>query len=207
MRSLHIDFGLLSRQGRWKVDFFLPAEGEQHGLAAEGSRRLVPWRLLVRERQGRVNPAAPGNAGVNYPGREPVRPFTGELAGFRPRPATDTRSPPEVFRPGDVLYGRLRPNLNKVWLARGNPCEGICPTEFPVLTPVTDRVRPVVLRYRLSSGDVQSHYVQSHVGRLQTGTARPRISLDDLLDIKVPVPDLETRGRLERGKTGEQVAG
>jgi restriction endonuclease S subunit len=126
-------------------------------------------------------------------GLEHIQSFTGELVGFSPRPAASIKSRSKVFRAGDVLYGRLRPYLNKVWLVRGEVSEGICSTEFLVLIPNTDLIRAAVLRYLLSS-----HYVQRHAMRLQTGTALPRMNLDDLLDIEVPVPDLETQKRLEK---------
>lgn len=92
-----------------------------------------------------------------------------------------------------MLFGRLRPNLNKVWLARGEVVEGICSTEFLVLRPILERVRPSVLRYLLSS-----YYIKQHVHRLITGTALPRISITDLLDIEVPLPTLETQEMLEQ---------
>jgi restriction endonuclease S subunit len=170
----------------------LPTDDE-HGEASLTSEHLVPLRPLVKERKETVDPSSLGSAEVNYLGLEHIRSFTGELVGFSPRSAVSIKSRSKVFRSGDVLYGRLRPNLNKVWLARGDVSEGICSTEFLVLVPVTGRIRPAVLRYLLSS-----HYVQRHAMRLQTGTALPRMNLDDLLDIEVPVPDMETQERLEK---------
>ena len=192
MLATDANFNVLCEQGRWKAEFFLPTDGD-YGEANLSSEHLVPLRSLVKERKESVDPSFLGSTEVNYLGLEHIRSFTGELVGFSPRPAVSIKSRSKVFRMGDVLYGRLRPNLNKVWLVRGDISGGICSTEFLVLIPVADRIRPVLLRYLLSS-----HYVQRHAKRLQTGTALPRMNLDDLLDIEVPVPDLETQQRLEK---------
>lgn len=192
MLSTNANFNILCEHGRWKVEFFLPTDG-QYGEANLSSKHLVPLRSLVRERKETVDPASLGGAEVNYLSLEHIQTFTGELVGFSPRPASNIKSRSKVFRANDVLYGRLRPNLNKVWLSRGDVSEGICSTEFLVLVPIVDRVRPVVLRYLLSS-----YYVQRHAMRLQTGTALPRMNLDDLLNIEVPVPDIEIQKNIEK---------
>lgn len=192
MLSIITNFNMLCEQGRWKVEFFLPTESK-YGEDNLSSERLVSIRSLVKERKESVDPSSLGITTVNYLSLEHIQSFTGELVGFSPRPANSIKSRSKIFRAGDVLYGRLRPNLNKVWLARGELYEGICSTEFLVLVPIADRIRPAVLRYLLSS-----HYVQRHAMRLQTGTALPRMNLDDLLDIEVPVPNMETQKRLEK---------
>ena len=65
-----------------------------------------------------------------YVGLEHVTPgrFTWTSAGR----ALDVRSSKNAFRIGDVLYGKLRPYLDKAVLAREN---GICTTELLVLRP------------------------------------------------------------------------
>jgi restriction endonuclease S subunit len=185
------NFNILCKQGRWKAEFFLltDTENDKDRLASEN---LVPIRSLVTERKETVDPSSLGNVEINYLGLENILSLTGELVEFSSRPAKSIKSRSKVFRTGDVLYGRLRPNLNKVWLACGDISEGICSTEFLVLVPVVDRIRPAVLRYLLSS-----QYIQRHALRLQTGTALPRMNLDDLLDIEVPVPTLEKQKKLE----------
>ncbi len=64
-------------------------------------------------------------------------------------PASTMRSSANRFYSGDVLYGRLRPYLNKVY--RPN-FDGLCSSEFIVL-PKTDGVVPDYLKYRLNSHD------------------------------------------------------
>ncbi len=87
-----------------------------------------------------------------------------------------------------MLYGRLRPNLNKVYHAADMVATGICSGEFFVFVPNKELVTSIVLRYLLSSD-----YVLRHAARFQVGTALPRMNLSDLLNIEVPVPPLDVQ--------------
>jgi type I restriction enzyme S subunit len=62
-----------------------------------------------------------------YIGMEHVEPETMRLVSTGS--AEEMKSNARLFRPGDVLYGRLRPYLNKVY--RPN-FEGLCSAEFIV---------------------------------------------------------------------------
>jgi hypothetical protein len=91
-----------------------------------------------------------------------------------------------------VLYGRLRPYLNKVFVADGRVGEGLCSGEFFVLTPRPDGFRPHVARAVLAS-ELVRHIVRD----LVTGSALPRLALDELLAIEVPVPPPEVQAAIE----------
>lgn len=190
MWTSSVEFSALQARGRWKVEFFCSPESGKVGSSCD---TLTPISRLVRERKESVEPCSLGDTIVNYVGLEHIQSLTGELVQFSPRPANSIKSRSKVFKQGDVLYGRLRPNLNKVWLASLPAAEGICSTEFFVLVPNEALVLPFVLRYLLSS-----HYVQRHASRLQTGTALPRMNLEDLLEIEVPVPPMAVQETLEK---------
>ena len=189
MWSTTIPFEDLLQRGRWKVEYFCSPE---KNAVESNNDSFVPIRSIVKERKETVDPTSLGEKIINYLSLEHIQSLTGELIGFKPRSARSVKSRCKIFREGDVLFGRLRPNLNKVWLVQGDLSEGLCSTEFLVLIPNQDRVRPMVLRYLLSS-----HYIQRHAQRLLTGTALPRMNLDDLLDIEIPLPNLEIQRQLE----------
>ena len=65
-----------------------------------------------------------------YVGMEHVESHTRRLLGTME--ASQMKSTAFHFQPGDVLYGRLRPYLNKVHCA---DFEGLCSSEFIVLPP------------------------------------------------------------------------
>jgi type I restriction enzyme, S subunit len=66
---------------------------------------------------------------LRYIGLSDVVPETMKLV--REAGSFDARSSAMRFSKGDVLYGKMRPYLNKVWLA---DFDGLCSSEFLVFT-------------------------------------------------------------------------
>lgn len=171
---------------RWVVSYF----SKTNSLTASG----FPMRALrevVRERQGATDPQQLGNRLISYLGLEHVRSASGELINFTQRPANSVKSRSKVFRKGDVLFGRMRPELNKVYLADGDVEEGICSTEFVVLISLEGILVPRFLRHVLASS-----FVTNHIGRFRGGAALPRINTSDLLSIAIPLPPLDVQHRM-----------
>src|SRR5687767_10167244 len=84
-------------------------------------------------------------ARLRFVGMEQVQSHTRRLLGTLPSSAV--KSAAFHFFPDDVLYGRLRPYLNKVFCAN---FEGLCSSEFIVLPP-TGAFNPKYLGYYLSN--------------------------------------------------------
>lgn len=100
-----------------------------------------------------------------------------------------------VFEEGDVLYGKLRPYLNKV----AEPSfAGICSTDILVLKTAI----PKVLKWLLLSDDLVS---QTSV--LMKGVSLPRIGISDFLSQKIPLPPLSEQQKVvsEIKKIEEQI--
>ena len=85
--------------------------------------------------------------GVPYIGLDDVEAHTTKLIGYKD--SASMKSSAKVFKKGDVLYSRLRPYLNKVWLADR---DGLCSAEFLILPP-NDLIDAEFLKYRISSRD------------------------------------------------------
>lgn len=86
------------------------------------------------------------------------------------------------FTPSHVLYGKLRPNLNKVALPN---FEGVCTTEILPLLPDPSLLDRTYLWGALLHSDFvkwASHIVQ--------GANLPRLSPTDLAQYQIPIPDL-----------------
>ena len=101
-------------------------------------------------------------------------------------PSSEMRSSAEHFWPGDVLYGRLRPYLNKVYCA---DFEGLASGEFIVFRNVTHLVSRY-LQYFLNSWDFVSFTSQVTEGD------RPRISFDQMADYPFPLAPLPEQQRI-----------
>jgi len=182
------EFADIAADGRWKVEFFsgIPSS------TVDSVFDLVELWQLVEEAKGSVDPQEFPEKSFNYLSLEHVESLTGDLVGFEPRPGKEIMSRAKVFREGNILYGRLRPYLNKVFVADGKVCDGICSGEFYVLEVDYRRIRPYLLRHILAS-----EYVVDVVARFQSGAALPRVPLKDLLSIRVPVPPLERQNAIE----------
>lgn len=119
------------------------------------------------------------NSSQKYLGLAGVESQTGELSGIEEGASGQAF----VYETGDVLYGRLRPYLNKVLLAENS---GICSTEFHVMR-VKDR--SVILPEYLSA-IMRSDLILSQTKHMMTGNTHPRITNEDVRDLYVPIPNM-----------------
>ena len=118
-----------------------------------------------------------------------VQSQTTKIIGFVP--ASEMKSNAARFFAGDVLYGRLRPYLNKVTQPT---FDGLASAEFMVFRD-TELIRSSFLKYRLNAADFVSF--ASH---LNEGD-RPRVGFDQIgkFELLVPPPAEQERivGKLE----------
>ncbi len=179
----------LESHTRWKVEIFL---NSAFSIKSESAFEHVRLGKLLVERKETLSPQDYPETLFNYIGLENIESLTGDLVKFSPKSGNDIRSRSKIFRQNDILYGRLRPYLNKVYLAESSVEEGICSGEFYVLKSDITLASPRYLREVLAS-----EYILQHVDALQSGSALPRLRLDDLLDFEIPLPSLEFQKRLD----------
>ena len=104
---------------------------------------------------------------------------TGELSGVR----EDASGQAFVYEKDDILYGKLRPYLNKVIVAENS---GICSTEFHVMKVIdTATVLPEYV-----AAILRSDLILSQTKHMMTGNTHPRISNDDVQNLYIPIPDI-----------------
>ena len=147
---------------------------------------------VLKVRKKSLDPQDYKEHNFNYIGLENVQSNTGDLVNFEHKKGIEIRSRSKIFRQNDILYGRLRPNLNKVFLADDENFEGICSTEYFVLIPNLNIVMPRFLRYILSS-----KYVLNDVIAATSGAALPRLQLEDFLQLQIPIPPLSIQKEIE----------
>ena len=123
---------------------------------------------------------------VNYIGLENITQDSGQLSGnvVTNNPA-EIKSLKNVFCPGDILYGKLRPNLNKVWLSDR---KGICSTDIFVVKSLNENVLPVLYAYIFRSG----HFNDAVLSQLK-GAQLPRIDWQSFANLEIPLPPLEVQ--------------
>jgi len=101
--------------------------------------------------------------------------------------ATDVKSTKSVFRAGDVLYGKLRPYLNKVAIPT---FDGICSTDFVVFPQ-----RPWLVSHYLMWFLSQGHVVE-YANHHSSGVSLPRVKLEALKQLEFPLPPLAEQQRI-----------
>jgi len=125
---------------------------------------------------------------TNYIGLENISANTGYLIGNILVTKNSIKSNKTIFRQDDILFGRLRPNLNKVLLA---DCEGICSTDILVLRVNKNLVEPYFL-----STVMRQRSFNLELLKFVKGAQLPRISAEDLFSVAVLIPKLQVQKSL-----------
>lgn len=171
----------------WSVNFLFP----QEEVKAIDGYSLMKLSDLVIERREMITPSADYGK-VHYIGLENIESKTGRLVDFNVKYGNDIKSSCKVFCRGDILYGRLRPNLNKVFY-NDIFAKGECTTEIIVLVPRTELVDPVYLSELLRSENVNRRIVN-----IVKGAALPRVSMADLKQLQLPIPSLNEQRQISK---------
>ena len=123
----------------WSVQLFLPKEE----LQTNDEFKLTKLEKLVYERRENITLSS-SDQNVNYIGLENIEAKTGRISLFSPKQGEEIKSTCKRFYKGDILYGRLRPTLNKVYY-NDYFKEGVCTTEIIVLSCAVFPIRFFVL--------------------------------------------------------------
>jgi len=103
-----------------------------------------------------------------------------------------------TFKKGDVLFGRLRPYLNKVWLTT---FDGVCSTEFHVMRSFnTAALRPEYLAVVM-----RTHLIVAQTKHMMTGNTHPRLANDDVINLLIPLTDQETQQQIVTATLEQQA--
>lgn len=150
--------------------------------------RWVRLRDVATRKSRTVTPVDAPNRQFNYLGLENISPGQWDEPQENMVPGSAVRSACVVFAPGQVLYGKLRPYLNKVVLCSR---QGIATTELVPLAVARDAISPDYLAAFLRSPWFVD-YASSHT----TGSRMPRVALDDFWAAPIPLPPLPDQRRI-----------
>lgn len=140
---------------------------------------VAPLKALVEIGRGNVEPKDQPDRWFNYIALENVSKGTGKIVDFEPTEGRAIGSTKAQFHEGDVLYGKLRPYLQKAVVA---PFDGVSATDLIPLAPATG---------------VDARYIQSfllgpqhldYITPLLAGIRMPRLRKGDIEGMPVPIP-------------------
>ena len=124
----------------------------------------------------------------NYIGLENIESNTGQLVNFSETSGDDIRSNKFQFTKEHILYGKLRPYLNKVYLPNFT---GVCSTDIIPIMPDSDLLTREFLGYFLRTPE----FVNT-INTKATGANLPRVNPNILLEVSVPLPPLNTQQKI-----------
>lgn len=118
--------------------------------------------------------------GLPYLGLENIESGTGKIIESETPIVSDGVT--SYYQKDDVLFGKLRPYLAKVVLAKG---EGVCTGELLVLNPKKEKANPAFLAYRLRADD----FIKA-VDNSTYGSKMPRANWTFIGNQKISLPSL-----------------
>ncbi|MFH0856515.1 MAG: N-6 DNA methylase [bacterium] len=124
---------------------------------------------------------------VFYISLENIDSNSGKIVGELSTKYEEIKSTKNVFRSGDLLYGKLRPNLNKVWLADR---AGICSTDILVFR-CKENSSTNFYWYVLLDED----FVSEAMAGIK-GAQLPRVGFEYLKNLILPLPPLEIQNQI-----------
>jgi type I restriction enzyme M protein len=162
-------------------DYNLSMERYRAEVTSSANWPMVELKAVLERNSETVSPLDIDGE-INYIGLENISSDTGKLEGDIVSLAQDIKSTKIRFEPHNLLYGKLRPNLNKVWLSDRR---GICSTDIFVLVArnknVDIRFYNYVLRSTIFNGNVLNGL---------NGAQLPRVDWGYFSNIKIPLPPL-----------------
>ena len=175
------------------TEFMGRAKKKEKKPAPKASGLKGPWELpegwkwvrLGEVVTRRVESIDPAQSNLPFVGLEHITP--GELRLSQYSTETDLKSQKSVFYPGDILYGKLRPYLDKAVVAT---IKGMCSTDLLVLTPKKGAIPEYLVLF------MHTHYFLNLATEYMRGTNHPRISWKSLQKFLIPLPPLEEQKRI-----------
>ena len=153
------------------------------------SWREVRLGDILHRVEAKVDPQRALTLTQFYVGLEHIESHTGRLLREAEdvTDSTDILSIKTAFQKGDLLYGKLRPNLNKVHLADQ---DGICSTDIWALRASAE-LNPEFGLYFL-----RSPAIHVRASQLAAGANLPRVSAASFDRISFPLPTLPEQQRI-----------
>ncbi len=135
-----------------------------------------------------IRPTDGKSGKVRFIGLQHIESNTGRRIGEDNLRAEDLTGRKFYFSPGEIVYGYLRPYLNKVWIA---DCEGICSVDQYVIRP-----NPKIIDTSYLAHFMRSPVFLERAIELTHNLLLPRLRSGLFGSILIPVPPLDEQRRI-----------
>jgi len=148
----------------------------------------IPVGKTFKYRNNLIHPTDGKTGIIRFIGLQHIESNTGKRIGEDQLFGETLTGRKFIFSPGDIVYGYLRPYLNKVWIA---DCEGVCSVDQYVILPKGKIIDTKFLAYFMRSPAFLDKAIE-----LTHNLLLPRLRTGLLNSIYIPVPPLEEQRRL-----------
>lgn len=163
---------------------------------------IVDWpriRLadLMHRHNEIIHPGDRSTGTAVFVGLEHVEAGTGQRIGSATVDFAQMSGRKPTFKTGQIVYGYLRPYLNKVWIAEFDGCSSVDQFAFEVNSKIAHT--PFIAAFLRSETFLRRAVHATTPGQL------PRISIDQVLAVELNLPPLPEQERIA-GRLSEQLA-
>lgn len=171
-------------QARLEAAKALPAAFLRKKFDSPLAKGCVATRLgdILIPHQDVIHPGDRQSGTVQFVGLEHLEPGTGRRVGSMSLDLAHLKGRKPTFRRGQIVYGYLRPYLNKVWIAEFDGCSSVDQFAYDVRSEIAD-VRYVAWFMRSSTFLRRSTTVTT-TGQL------PRIGREEIAAVEIALPSL-----------------
>jgi len=127
-----------------------------------------------------IHPGDRQSGDAVFVGLEHIEPHTGRRIGYGTVDFASMTGRKPTFRLGQIVYGYLRPYLNKVWIADFDGCSSVDQFAFEVNSELADTTFVAAF---MRSGT----FLRRAQGATTTGQL-PRISIDEIAAVEIELP-------------------
>lgn len=182
-----------------RIDFQYhhPSRWASKELIAKCKYPLLTLREICDDKTVTVIPSKElADSVIPFTGLANIEPLTGSAQQI-PTPANSIKSGVKVYKSGDIVFAKMRPNLRKVALM--NFAEsGYVSSECTVLSIKRDSTGVPVIDPLLLSILLRTDFVFGQILHLVAGIGRPRISGRELMQVKIPIPPKKEQEKIKK---------
>ncbi len=139
-----------------------------------------PLGDLIRRFNNIIHPGDRTEGQATFVGLEHIEPDTGRRIGSMPINLAKLAGRKPTFRRGQIVYGYLRPYLNKVWIAEFDGCSSVDQFAFDINGDLADA--------QFVAAFMRSGTFLRRAAKVTTPGQLPRISIDEILSVQIDVP-------------------
>lgn len=147
-----------------------------------------PLGDLIRRHNDIIHPGDRTSGTATFVGLEHIEPDTGRRTGSLTIHFSKMTGRKPTFLRGQIVYGYLRPYLNKVWLADIDGCSSVDQFAFEVRQELADSA--FVAAFMRSATFLRRAAVVTTTGQL------PRISIDEIVAVPIELPPIAEQRRI-----------